>query len=193
MRFAEIRRGFVCSLIAQGFRDKVLNKAYLNLLPSLIPLLIVSAANPEGTIYGLSILQIITALCLPYGLYHEMLHGISDNFFSAKYGGRFNETLTDFWVREVASRQNNSLARYVVSYLRLPITAVLGWPTTFARGKINRVADLITERVGDREKTLCLLGSAYTGKGQNPNLIETFDKFTGGARKRAGWNLKQRW
>lgn len=175
-----VLRGITTELIAQGFRDKVLNESYIKLTPSLGVLLAIYAANPETPLINFAVLELLTLLTVPYSTYHEMMHGISDKKLTEKYGKKMNETLTDFWVRESTRTASDPISRYVSAYASLPFTSWIGWPSTFAREEIDFITESMTQKLGNRRNALRKLAQAYTGIGEQTNLSLSIDELTNG-------------
>jgi hypothetical protein len=181
VKAAQIYKGFLYELLTTGFVDEITNKAYIRLAFPLIVLLPTIAANPIAIPISASFFEILHLLQIPNAVYHEMLHRVGTSDFSQLFGFRFDESFTDYWIRETTRKGKGAISSYVRSYSTFPPTALFNLPfATFDRPQMECLVENMTMKTGDRNEALKLLASGYCGKGTNPDLIQTFDRFTKG-------------
>lgn len=174
LRKFEILRGALMEAAAGGFRDLILNRAYVRLGLNLTELAVTLAVPLHLKLPAITMFTAISLLRAPYNTYHEMLHRLSCPDFVDRWGVGFNETLTDFLVRAVGQSGQSRLARYLLVYNRF---SLFDENLLYQRRLMDTLFERLSERMGAREALQCLTRS-YFHEGNEAMLA--LDKCTNG-------------
>src|SRR3989344_1049207 len=179
-RIALVAHGVMASLLAGGHHDVVTDKVYIDPYPTLIYYTLTNFARNEIKLEDFVIstalyMMLINPFTVPYAIYHEMIHGISARGKRTE-SRRFNETLTDFFARQVIRDAHHKLGR--LARLSARIGKLLLNP--FERKAFDYIMlRMIAARPDEPSMPLRELAAVYTGV-SNGSFAALFDSYTNG-------------
>lgn len=140
----------------------------------------VAAFRPDILLTTIEIMTLLKLISLPYMEFHEMLHYLSDPNLEEKYGHRFDETWTDFWVKISSSPQASLFSKFAHAYATIPLSRFEQLPFTYyERNLMESLVNKLQEiTVLPRGEILKAMAQFYFGK--NKRLLDILYDLSGG-------------